>query len=277
MKPISRRQPSKAADGSFRQSVCYWCYEKLGLEKLAPAAAAMGIQSVELVPVEKWPILKKHGLVCAMTLSHGFIDGWSHKENHAACAEAITKAVDATAAAGFPNVLTFSGLRRGLADDVGLENTVEGLKTVLGHAEKKNVTLCLEMLNSRVDKHMIGVPDYMCDKIEWAVEVCRRIGSPRMKVLFDVFHVQIMQGDLLRRIRKYRDYISHYHTAGVPGRHEIDRNQEINYAAVFREIAATGFTGYVGHEFIPTRDPLTSLQAAVDLCNTARRRKPPAA
>ena len=183
------------------------------------------------------------------------------------CAAKIRAAVDATATAGFPSVITFSGLRKGLPDDVGLDNTVAGLKTVVGYAEKKKVTLCLEVLNSRVDTWMIGVPDYMCDKVEWAVEVCRRIGSERVKILFDIFHVQIMQGDLITRIRQYQEYIGHYHTAGVPGRHEIDDSQEINYPAVLKAIAATGFAGYVAQEFLPTGDPLQSLRDAVRRCD----------
>ena len=179
----------------------------------------------------------------------------------------IEEAIDATSAAGFPSVITFSGLRKGMPDDVGLENTVAGLKTVIGHAERKRVTLCLEVLNSRIPTWMIGVPDYMCDSVEWAVEVCRRVGSPRLKVLFDIFHVQVMQGDLITRIRQYHAYVGHYHTAGVPGRHEIDQTQEINYPAVMRAIAETGFAGYVAQEFLPTRDPLASLREAVKLCS----------
>jgi hydroxypyruvate isomerase len=196
------------AKGRIKQSVCYWCFEKLGLETLAHSAAAMGIKSIELVPPEQWPILKRHGLICALTASHDFNVGWNHKENHAMCVEKTRQAIDATAAAGFPAVIAFSGLRKGLPDDVGLENTVAGLKAVVGYAERKKVTICLEALNSRVPQYMIGVPDYMCDRVEWAVEVCRRIASERMKVLFDIFHVQIMQGDLIARIRQYRDYIA---------------------------------------------------------------------
>ncbi|MGO8745370.1 MAG: hydroxypyruvate isomerase family protein [Thermoguttaceae bacterium] len=253
----------------FKHSVCFWCFEKLGLDRLAAQAAGMGITSIEVIPPEQWPILKRYGLVCAMTPSHSFLEGWCHKENHALCAAKIREAVDATAAAGFPSVITFSGLRKGMPDDVGLENTVAGLKTVIGHAERKKVTLCLEVLNSRVDQWMIGVPDYMCDKVEWAVEVCRRIGSERMKVLFDIFHVQIMQGDLITRIKQFHPYIGHYHTAGVPGRHEIDQTQEINYPAVMHAIAQTGFTGYVAQEFLPLRDPLQSLREAVKLCDVS--------
>ena len=253
--------------GRIKQSVCYWCFEKLGLETLAGKAAAMGVKSIELVPPADWPLLKRHGLICALTASHSFLEGWCHRENHAMCAAKIRAAVDATATAGFPSVITFSGLRKGLPDDVGLDNTVAGLKTVVGYAEKKKVTLCLEVLNSRVDTWMIGVPDYMCDKVEWAVEVCRRIGSERVKILFDIFHVQIMQGDLITRIRQYQEYIGHYHTAGVPGRHEIDDSQEINYPAVLKAIAATGFAGYVAQEFLPTGDPLQSLRDAVRRCD----------
>jgi hydroxypyruvate isomerase len=270
--PVAAGEPSRPrAQGRFKHSVCYWCFEKLGLEPLAIQAKAMGIQSIEVVPPEHWPILKRHGLICALSLSHSFLEGWCHKENHAVCAAKIKEAVDATSAAGFPAVITFSGLRKGMPDDVGLENTVAGLKTVIGYAERKKVTLCLEVLNSRVDQWMIGVPDYMCDKVEWAVEVCRRIGSDRMKVLFDIFHVQIMQGDLITRIKQFHPYIGHYHTAGVSGRHEIDESQEINYPAVIRAIADTGFTGYVAQEFLPVRDPLRSLREAVDLCERSQR------
>ena len=258
--------PAPVAHPRFKHSVCYWCFEKLGLERLAVEAAAMGIASIELVPPDQWPILKRHGLVCAMTASHSFLEGWSHPQHHAECQSKIREAIDATAAAGFPSVITFSGLRKGMPDDVGLENTVAGLKTVIGQAERKGVNLCLEVLNSRVDQWMIGVPDYMADKVEWAVEVCRRIGSERMKILFDIFHVQIMQGDLVRRIKEFHPYIGHYHTAGVPGRHEIDHTQEINYPVVMRAIADTGFTGYVAQEFLPTGDPLPALREALRIC-----------
>lgn len=253
--------------GRLKQSVCFWCFEPMDLDTLARNAAAMGIRSVELIPPEQWKILKKYGLICAIASSHGFVEGWNHKENYAMCTEKVKAAIDASAAGGCPNVITFSGFRRGMPDDVGLENTVTGLKQVIGYAEKKKITLCLEVLNSRVDVEMKGHPDYMCDKVEWAVEVCRRIGSPRMKILFDIYHVQIMQGDLITRIKQFSEYIGHYHTAGVPGRNEIDDTQEINYRAIFKTIAETGYTGYVAHEFIPTRDPMQSLREAVALCD----------
>jgi len=259
--------------GRIRQSVCDWCFignsspQPWTLEELCQKAKALGILSVELVQPKDWPILKKYGLVCAMAPSHGFVKGWNHKENWPMCKEKIEQAVDAAAEAGFPNVITFSGFREGMADDVGLENTVAGLKTVIGYAEKKKVTLCIEVLNSRVDVEMKGHPGYMGDTVEWCVEVCKRIGSERMKILFDIYHVQIMQGDLITRIRQFKEYIGHYHVAGVPGRNELDENQEINYPPIMRAIVETGFQGYVAQEFIPTRDPLQSLREAVRLCD----------
>lgn len=253
--------------GRIRQSVVRWCYEPMPLETLVRHAAAMGVPALENVEPKDWPLLKRYGLACAMTVGHGFVDGINRKENHAMCVEKLTACIEANGDAGFPNVITFSGMRRGMPDDVGLENTVAGLKKVVGLAERKNVTLCLEVLNSRVDADMKGHPDYMGDSVEWAVEVCKRIGSERVKVLFDIYHVQIMQGDIITRIRKYHPYIGHYHVAGVPGRNEIDDTQEINYPPILREILATGYQGYVGQEFIPTRDPIQSLREAVKLCD----------
>ena len=253
--------------GRIKQSVCPWCFDPMPLETLCRNAAAMGILSVELVPPEQWPMLKKLGLVCALTSSHGFVEGWNRRDNWAMCQEKVTQAIEANAAAGFPSVITFSGFRKGMADDVGLDNTVAGLKTVIGLAEKKKVTLCFEVLNSRVATEMKGHPDYMGDRVEWGVEVCRRVGSPRMKILFDIYHVQIMQGDIITRIRQFQEHIGHYHTAGVPGRNEIDDTQEINYPPIMREIVKTGYTGYVGQEFIPLRDPMQSLREAVRTCD----------
>jgi len=257
----------KAASGRIRQSVIYWCFKPMPVEELAQGAARMGIKSVELVAPEYWPMLKKLGLICAMTPSHGFAKGFAHREEHGLCLETLRKAVDESADAGFPNVITFSGFRRGISDEEGMQNMVEGLKKIAGHAEKKRVTLCIEMLNSRVNIEMKGHPDYFCDKIETAVEICKKIGSERVKVLFDIYHVQIMEGDLIARIKEFHPYIGHYHTAGVPGRNELDGPQEINYPAVMRAIAETGFDGYVGQEFIPTADKLASLNQAVRLCD----------
>jgi hydroxypyruvate isomerase len=227
----------------------------------------MGIKSVELVPPENWPMLKKLGVICAMTPSHGFAKGFAHKEEHAECLDTLRKRIDDSAEAGFPSVITFSGFRRGISDEEGMKNMVDGLKQIVGHAEKKKVNLCLEMLNSRVNIEMKGHPDYFCDKIETAVEVCKRVGSERMKILFDIYHVQIMEGDLITRIKECAPFIGHYHTAGVPGRGELDNTQEINYTAVMNAIVETGYKGYVGQEFIPTRDKVASLNEAVKLCD----------
>jgi hydroxypyruvate isomerase len=254
-------------NGRLKQSVCQWCFNPMPLDALAAQAAALGLRSVELVDSKDWPILKRHGLICAMANSHGFVRGFNHRENHAWCIDILRRRIDECRAAGFPSVITFSGYRKGMPDDVGLENTVEGLKQIVGYAEKKKVNLCIEVLNSRVHVEMKGHPDYMCDKVEWAVEVCRRIASERMKILFDIYHVQIMEGDLIARIRQYHQYVGHYHTAGVPGRNEIDVAQEINYPAVMKAIVATGYDGYVGQEFVPTREPMQSLRAAVTLCD----------
>ena len=257
----------------INQSVCDWCFigdasvEPITLEELCKNAAAMGIKSVELVAPDKWDILKKYGLVNALAPSHGFVKGFNDKANHEMCIEEIKKSVDACAAAGFPSVITFSGFRRNIPDDVGLENTVEGLKKVIGYAEKNKVNLIIEVLNSRVDVEMKGHPGYMGDSVEWCVEVCKRIGSERMKILFDIYHVQIMQGDIITRIKENQEYIGHYHTAGVPGRNELGSKQEINYPPIMRTIVETGYTGYVAQEFIPTKDPMTSLAQAVQLCD----------
>jgi len=256
-----------AVKGRIRQSVVSWCYEPMPLETLARHAAAIGLKAIENVEPKDWGILKRYGLACAMTVGHGFIDGMNRKENHPMCVEKLRACIEANGQAGFPNVITFTGLRKGIPDDVGLENTVLGLKQVIGDAERNKVNLCLEVLNSRVDAHMKGHPDYMCDNVEFAVEVCKRVGSERMKILFDIYHVQIMQGDVITRIRQYHQYIGHYHVAGVPGRNEIDDTQEVNYPAIMRAIVATGYTGYVGQEFIPTRDPIQSLREAVRLCD----------
>jgi hydroxypyruvate isomerase len=260
-------QPYTAKNGRIQQSVIHWCFKPMPVEELASHAARMGLKSVELVAPENWPTLKKLGLVCAISSSHGFTKGFAHKEEHAECLETLRKQIDLTSDAGFPSIITFSGFRRGISDEEGMKNMVDGLKQIVGHAEKKKVTVCLEMLNSRVNVEMKGHPDYFCDKIEMAVEVCKRVGSERMKVLFDIYHVQIMEGDIIARIKQFHPYIGHYHTAGVPGRNELDDTQEINYVPIMKAIAETGYKGYVGQEFIPTRDKALALNEAVKLCD----------
>ena len=237
------------------------------LEELCKLCAEMGVKSVELVDPPDWPLLKKYDLVCGLANSHGFVKGFNDPANWEMCIDKIKTAVDDCAEAGFPNVITFSGFRNDIPDDVGLENTVKGLKQVIGYAEQKKINLILEVLNSRVDEEMKGHPGYMGDSVEWCVEVCKQIASERMKILFDIYHVQIMQGDIITRIKENVDYIGHYHTAGNPGRNELDHNQEINYPPIMRTIAETGFQGFVAQEFIPTRNPVTTLRNAVSLCD----------
>jgi hydroxypyruvate isomerase len=255
--------PDRAIErGRIQQSVCKWCYPKLSVEELCAAAKALGLGSVELLGPESYETVKRHGLRCAVTNTHTITRGLNHPENHEACLAAIRAAIDAAAAAGFPNVITFSGNRGGMPDDVGLEHCVTALKSIAAEAESKRVTIVLELLNSKVDH-----PDYMGDSVEWGVELMRRVGSERCKLLFDIYHMQIMDGDIIRTIQTHHELIGHYHTAGVPGRHELDETQELQYPAIMRAIADSGYQGWVGQEFIPTRDPIESLGAAARLCD----------
>ena len=257
-----------AVGSRLKQSIAHWCFSKYwDLEEMCGVAKELGCESIELVDGKDWGVLKRHGLVCALANSHWFEKGMNNPQNHAMCIGKIREAIDACAAAGFPNVITFTGLSEGITAEAGMNNCVEGYKRVIGYAEQKGVNVCLEMLNSRVNVEMVGVPDYQGDHTDYCMEIVKRVASERMKLLFDIFHVQIMDGDLIRRIREYADYIGHYHTAGNPDRGELDGRQEINYAAVFRAIAKTGYKGYVGHEFMPTRDPMEGLRQAVALCD----------
>lgn len=254
--------------GRINQSVCFWCFQDhWELDKACQIAGQMGCKSVEILDPEAFPTVKKHGLVCAMANSHGFEQGMNNPEHQPMCFEKLRNSIDACAEYGFPNVITFTGFREDIPDDQGIKNCVEGYKKIIGYAEKKKVNLCLEMLNSRVDVTMKGHPGYQGDHVDYCMEIIKQVGSPRMKLLYDIYHVQIMDGDLIRRIHENKDYIGHYHTAGNPGRNELNDEQEINYKAVMKVIADTGFTGYVGQEFIPTGDPVEGLQEAVQLCD----------
>ncbi|HYG74745.1 MAG TPA: TIM barrel protein [Planctomycetota bacterium] len=258
----------KIKNGRITQSVIHWCFKPMPLETLAKAAAELGIKSVELIPPEEWPILKKYGLTCAIAGSHGFVKGFNHVENHEMCIEKIKKSVDASAEFGCPNVITFSGMREKMSDEEGLKNTVDGIKKVIGYCEEKKVNLCIEMLNSKVNVEMKGHPGYQCDNLPFAMEVCKKVGSPRMKILFDIYHVQIMHGDIIARIKECKDYIGHIHTAGNPGRNEIDETQEINYPPVMKALLDVGYKGFVGQEFIPKReDKIASLRQAARICD----------
>jgi hydroxypyruvate isomerase len=251
------------AESPIKHSVCKWCYPDLTVEELARAARDIGMQSVELLGTNDFAAVKEYGLVCAMTMGPSTIpDGFNRIENHATLVPGYKKVIAEVAEAGFPNVICFSGNRRGMDDQEGLENCLTGIKQIVGDAERRGVTVCMELLNSKVDHH-----DYMCDHTAWGVELVKRVGSERFKLLYDIYHMQIMEGDVIRTIRDNHEFIGHYHTGGNPGRHEIDETQELNYPAIMLAIRETGFDGYVAQEFIPTRAPLVSLREAVDLCN----------
>ena len=245
--------------GRINQSASRWCYRKLSLDQLCEAGAKMGLKGIDLLKPDDFPALKKHGLVCTMTSGGGAVNDKTKQEEAVA---RIRAAIEANAEHGFANVIAMAGNRNGIPDDVGIENAVATLKQVAGFAEKKKVNVCIEYLNSKVDHK-----GYMFDNMAWGVEVCTRVGSPNVKILYDIYHAQIMEGDIIRTIRTYKDLIGHYHTGGNPGRHEIDETQELYYPAIMRAIAETGFTGYVAHEFVPTGDPLTSLAQAVEICD----------
>jgi hydroxypyruvate isomerase len=270
--PVARAQHSaeKVREGRLKQSLVHWCYKDHwpDVEQFARTAKDLGCRSVELIAPEHWPVLKKHGLTCAICSSHGFVKGFNNPRHWAECTDVLTKRIDACADAGVPSVITFTGMReKGISDEVGAANCVEGYKKVVGYAEKKNVTLCLEMLNSRDSSHpMKGHPGYQGDHTDYCVDIIKQVGSPRLKLLFDIYHVQIMDGDVIRRIRQHKEYIGHIHTAGVPGRGELDEKQEVNYPAVMHAIAEEKIDAYVGQEFIPTRDPLEGLRQACEVC-----------
>jgi hydroxypyruvate isomerase len=255
-------------NGRLKQSIAQWCFQKhWNIEQMCQVARQLGCASVELVDPKDWPTLQKHGLVCALALSHWFDKGMNNPKYQGMCIEKIHAAIDACAEHGFPNVLTFTGFREDIPDDVGAKNCVAGYKKVIGHAEKKKVNLCLEMLNSRVAEEMKGHPGYQGDRTDYCMQIIRQVGSEQMKLLFDVYHVQIMDGDIIKRIRQNADAIGHVHTAGNPGRGELDETQEINYRPIMKTLVDVGYKGYVGQEFIPTRDPLRGLREAVTLCD----------
>ena len=231
----AKSKPSKnrATKGRIKQSIAYWCFQDYwSVEKTCQIAKQLGCKSVELVERKDWPILKKYGLVLALHGSHWFDQGMNNPEYHDMCIGKMRKSIDECAEFGFPNVITFTGFRENISDDVGIKNCVNGYKKIIGYAEKKKVNLCLEILNSRVAVEMKGHPGYQGDHTDYCMEIIKQVGSPRMKLLFDIYHVQIMDGDIISRIRQYKDHIGHYHTAGTPGRGELDDKQEINYKPI---------------------------------------------
>lgn len=254
-----------ALKGNINHTVCRWCFNSFTLDELCAAAKEMGLIGIDLVPPKDWPTLKKYGLISTMCngAELGLTKGWNDKQYHEQLIKNYTEHIDLVAEAGFKNLFCASGNRGTIDDETGLKNCVDGLKQIIGHAEKKGVVLTMELLNSKIDHK-----DYMCDRTTWGVELCKRIGSPNFKLLYDIYHMQIDEGDVIRTIRDYNVYFGHYHTAGVPGRHEIDETQELYYPAIMNAIKKTGFTGYVAQEFIPVAtDKLESLRKAVLICD----------
>jgi len=247
----------------LKQSVSRWCYGRIPLDDLCEAAKTIGYKSVELLSEKEWEVPKKHGMACAMANGFGTIPvGFNRPDNHDKLVADAERMIPLVAAAGVPNIVVFSGNRAGLSDGEGIANCIAGLKRVTPTAERHNVTLCLEMLNSKVDHK-----DYQADHTAWAVQVVQGVNSPRLKLLYDIYHMQIMDGDVIATVRANFGHIAHFHTGGVPGRAEIDDTQELNYRRVMQAIADLGFAGYVGQEFVPKRDPLTSLKQAFEICD----------
>ena len=254
--------PAATSSGSFHHSVCRWCYEKIPVDTLARESKRIGLSSVELLDPVDWPVVQKYGLTCAMANGTTTIpNGLNRLENHASMVPSMIERIKACAEASLPNVICFSGNRNGMDDELGLEHCAIALKQIVPEAEKRRITVCMELLNSKVNHK-----DYMCDHTVWGVELVKRVGSERFKLLYDIYHMQIMEGDVVRTITDNHEYIAHYHTGGVPGRHEIDSTQELNYPVVAQAIKETGHRGFVAQEFIPLRDPFTSLAQAVKIC-----------
>jgi hydroxypyruvate isomerase len=255
------------ATSAIKQSVCKWCFNDLTVDQLAADAKRIGLHSVELIDPTDFATVTKHGLICAMTNAPGdprtrIPKGFNRVENHSWLVPLYHDYIAKVAEAKFPNLICFSGNRAGLGDDEGLENCAKGLREIVPAAEKAGVTICMELLNSKVNH-----PDYQCDHTAWGVKLVEKVGSERFKLLYDIYHMQIMEGDVIHTIRDQHRHIAHYHTAGVPGRHEIDESQELFYPAVMRAIRDTGFTGYVAQEFVPaSKDGIGSLEDAYRRC-----------
>ncbi len=250
--------------GRIKQSVSRWCYKDIKLDDLCAYAAKIGLKGVDLLQVEEWDAPRKVGLICTMGYAGGgtIPDALNRIENHAAIEAAFQKNIPLAAKMGVPNVITFSGNRKGMSDEEGARNCVIGLNRVKKVAEDNGVTICMELLNSKVNHK-----DYMCDHTAWGVAVMEQVNSPNVKLLYDIYHMQIMEGDLIRTIQDNQKWMGHFHTGGVPGRHELNDQQEVQWDGVMRGIVSTDFKGYVAHEFVPIGDPLTSLRQAVDLCD----------
>jgi hydroxypyruvate isomerase len=254
--------------GNVNHSVCRWCFNSLSVEELCQTVKKLGFSAIDLVGPKDWPTLKQYEVFSSMCngAEINLTDGFADKKYHDTLIKNYTEMIPLVAKAGYKNLICFSGSRRGMDDETGLKNATEGLKQIIGLAEKEGVILQMELLNSRVDHK-----DYMCDRSTWGIELCKRVGSENFKLLYDIYHMQIDEGDVIRSIRNNHQYYGHYHTAGVPGRHELDENQELYYPAIMKAIVETGFKDYVAQEFIPTakenKDKISALKKAVKICD----------
>ncbi|OJU25870.1 MAG: hydroxypyruvate isomerase [Sphingobacteriales bacterium 41-5] len=258
----------KKLKGNVNHSVCRWTFGSLSVDDLCRAVKETGFSAIDLVGPKDWPVLKQHGVFSSMCngAEINLIDGWNEPKFHETLIKNYTEHIELVAKAGYKNLICFSGNRRGMDDETGLKNCVTGLQKVLPIAEKNNVVLVMELLNSKVNHK-----DYMCDRTPWGAELCKRLGSQNFKLLYDIYHMQVDEGNIIQTIRDHHQYIAHYHTAGVPGRHEINNTQELYYPAIMKAIVDTGFKGYVAQEFIPTgktdADKLKALKDAVTICD----------
>jgi hydroxypyruvate isomerase len=255
--------------GNINHSVCQWTYNFLSLEELCEVVKKIGFSNIDLLAPKDWPTVQKNGINCSMCYTAGKVsltEGWNHTENHSWLIKDYLEAIPLVAAAGYKNLICFSGNKNGMDDETGLKNMTDGIKQIISLAEKNNVIVQIEVFNSKVDHK-----DYMADNTKWAIELCKRIGSPNFKILYDIYHMQISEGDIIATIKNNHQYFGHYHTAGVPGRHEINETQELFYPAIMKAILETGYTGYVAQEFISIEkenaDKIKSLKKAVKLCD----------
>ena len=266
--PSQKENNISALKGNINHSACRWCYGSIPLEEFCAASKEIGLKAIDLVGPADWPTLKKYGLDSSMCngAEINLVDGWNDKKFHATLIKNYEDMIPLVAKAGYKNLICFSGNRRGIDDETGINNCAEGLKKIIGLAEKNNVTLIMELLNSKVDHQ-----DYQCDKTSWGVALAKKIGSPNFKLLYDIYHMQIDEGDVIRTIRDNYEYIGHFHTGGVPGRNEIDESQELYYPAIMKAIKDLDYKGYVAQEFIPTakdaKGQLAALRKAVQICD----------
>ena len=264
--PTSKSGDSLKLKGNINHSVCRWCYDSIPLETFCQEVKRIGLGAIDLVAPKDWPMLQKYGLYSSMCYVAGDVsltDGFAESKFHDKLVSQYTEVIPLMVKAGYKDVICFSGSRRGMDDETGWNNCVKGLQQILPLAEKNGVTVHMELLNSKVDHK-----DYMCDHTAWGVQLCKKLDSPHFKLLYDIYHMQIDEGDVIRTIRDNTKYIGHFHTGGVPGRHEINESQELFYPAIMKAIVATGFTGYVAQEFIPAeKDKIASLEKAVIICD----------